>query len=373
MSPKRKSGGGADADGSKSKAKKTAAIDPQILEEQPYIPKVVEWPFVSKIEMASRNEKEEKEAQLAKNVRQADLQQILARLGNDLDLLKARAANAPSEAVENALDMKYLRDRQEKGKAFVDQWMAKHCVIVEPGDHFENMIPAYLKFKDQFRKDEGQEYVLASLDCTVFPANGNYVAGAVKTLATILSMGANHMGFLQFPVCQSQTSPTAMLKHRHHLENAFVKAGLTIVNSLQVLYSKDGATARDTRSLWQSGQATFHTHFQDHAFQESSAVVQGKLGPCPLARISEFLGYDDAQRPGASARVEQNLDYSLAPFSLLYFCIENTHVFGLRENRCHHQGKDWRVTAMIDGLLSGMPLQDGSTVIFVDVIPNRLG
>lgn len=148
--------------------------------------------------MASRNEKEEKEAQLAKNVRQADLQQILARLGNDLDLLKARAANAPSEAVENALDMKYLRDRQEflswsrsffclsglsrlcglvsfrfrflsvvfhcavllqhrKGKAFVDQWMAKHCVIVEPGDHFENMIPAYLKFKDQFRKDEGQE------------------------------------------------------------------------------------------------------------------------------------------------------------------------------------------------------------------------
>lgn len=43
MSPKRKSGGGADADGSKSKAKKTAAIDPQILEEQPYIPKVVEW------------------------------------------------------------------------------------------------------------------------------------------------------------------------------------------------------------------------------------------------------------------------------------------------------------------------------------------
>ena len=70
-------------------------------------------PFLGKIEMATRTEKEEKDAQLARNVRQADLEQLLSRLANDLSLLKDRKDAAPSEAVENALDMKYLRDRQE--------------------------------------------------------------------------------------------------------------------------------------------------------------------------------------------------------------------------------------------------------------------
>ena len=155
----------------------------------------------------------------------------------------------------------------------------------------------------------------------MFPANGNYVAGAVKTLATILSMGGNHIGFVQYPVTQSQTTPTAMLKHRHQLENNFVKAGLSMVNALQILYTKDASTARDGRALWQSGQAVFHTHFSEHVLQESStAVKEGKLGPCPLAKFADFLGYDETQKPGASARVEQKLVFFIQTES---FCIYN--------------------------------------------------
>jgi len=49
----------------------------------------------------------------------------------------------------------------------------------------------------------------------------------------------------------------------------------------------------------------FHANFQDPLFLQSSAVREGKLGPCPLARVADFVGYDEDVRPGPGARVEQ--------------------------------------------------------------------
>ena len=86
------------------------------------------------------------------------------------------------------------------------------------------------------------------------------------------------------------------------------------MNHVQVLFSKPDSTARDNRPLPQPAMACFHTHFAQNEFQQKSvAVRQGKLGPCPLLRIADFLGYDgDLAKPGASARVEQNLDLVLS-------------------------------------------------------------
>ena len=70
-------------------------------------------PFISKMESTARAEKEAKDAQLAANVRQADLQQLTAKLDSDFELLKALKPDESSEAHEHAKDMKYLRDRQQ--------------------------------------------------------------------------------------------------------------------------------------------------------------------------------------------------------------------------------------------------------------------
>ena len=140
----------------------------------------------------------------------------------------------------------------------------------------------------------------------MFPANATYVGNAIKTLSAILAMSCHHVGLVQFPAFHSQTSASAMTKHRHSLENAFLKAGLTVINPLQILYSKPDSTARDSRPLAQPSLATFHSHFGEHSFQQAQGIREGKLGPAPLLRIADFLGYDnEALKPGASARVEQ--------------------------------------------------------------------
>ena len=117
------------------------------------------------------------------------------------------------------------------------------------------------------------------------------------------------IGLVLFPVWQSQTSEAALVKHRQQLENALMKGGLSVLNTIQVLYAKPDSSAKDNRNLHQLALATFHTHFGSHSFQQCAPVREGKLGPAPLLKIAEFRGYDSDSKPGASARVEQNLSF----------------------------------------------------------------
>lgn len=121
-------------------------------------------------------------------------------------------------------------------------------------------------------------------------------------------MSASHVGFVQYPQMQSQTTPQALLKHKHLLEMNIVKQGLTCHHSVQILYSKPESTAADKRPLSQPAMATFHGTFQDPAFLASNAIREGKVGPRPLLRVADFIGFDDETRPSPSARIEQNLD-----------------------------------------------------------------
>lgn len=153
-------------------------------------------------------------------------------------------------------------------------------------------------------------YVIRAADFTVFPANASYVTKCLNAFSALLSMTSNAVGFLMYPVWQTQTSEAALLKHRQLLDNNLLKAGLSMKNLVQILYSKPDSTARDGRQLAQLGLATFHSHFESHAFALSKPVKEGKLGPCPLIKVSEFLGYDqEVSKPGASARVEQILGF----------------------------------------------------------------
>ena len=150
-------------------------------------------------------------------------------------------------------------------------------------------------------------YVIVTLDATVFPANAAYLAASLKAFATLLSMSSTMIGLVLLPVYQKQTSESAVVKHRQQLENALLKGGLSVLNLIQILYTKPDSTARDSRNLHQLALATFHSHFATHAFHQCVPVREGKLGPAPLIRMSDFLGYDSETAPGASARVEQIL------------------------------------------------------------------
>ncbi|CAK9050867.1 unnamed protein product [Durusdinium trenchii] len=299
-------------------------------------------PYVAQIENAARADALAKEESYAQEVRKADLQVLLRKLDNDLDILSKRSGTEQQKAIECAKDMKYLKDRQGKGHKFVDQFLEQNCCLIRTSNDFHNAIGDLLKFKEQFRGISGKEYVICSLDCTVWPADSAYVSNALATLSSVLALSASHVGFVQMPVLQSQTSRSALLKHKHLLENSLYKHSLTTHHTVQILYTKPPeATSRDQRGLSQLALAVFHEHFEGSSFaSESRAVREGKLGPNPLIPYSQFMGYDnDTVKPGASARVEQK---------------------GLP---CH--------ISMIMGLLDGLNVQNGDRVVFVDVIPNR--
>ena len=83
-------------------------------------------------------------------------------------------------------------------------------------------------------------------------------------------------------------------------------------NYVQILYTKPDSNARDGRALAQLALATCHTHFDSNAWSSCKPLREGTVGPCPLARIIDFIGYDqEVSKPGASARVEQFLGGSL--------------------------------------------------------------
>ena len=69
---------------------------------------------MDKLKTAIQYAKDEKDAELSSNVRKADLEQILAKVSKDMDVLQKHLSPADDRrAEEHALDMKYLRDRQQ--------------------------------------------------------------------------------------------------------------------------------------------------------------------------------------------------------------------------------------------------------------------
>lgn len=67
---------------------------------------------MQQIERGLTEEKEAAAQALAKEVARATLAEIQGMFGRDVDILKKKLPSKPEQAVESALDMKYLRERQ---------------------------------------------------------------------------------------------------------------------------------------------------------------------------------------------------------------------------------------------------------------------
>lgn len=80
-------------------------------------------------------------------------------------------------------------------------------------------------------------YVICGFDSTVWPANGNVVTNGLQMLTTLLSMSENVMGWLQYPIFQTQTTISAVFKHKHALEQSPVPDSDSV---LQAGFTKPG-------------------------------------------------------------------------------------------------------------------------------------
>lgn len=69
--------------------------------------------FAADMENSSRLAKERKDEELAPQLRLADCSSVMAKLEADLQILKDREGDQTAQAIKNAKDMKYLRDRQK--------------------------------------------------------------------------------------------------------------------------------------------------------------------------------------------------------------------------------------------------------------------
>ena len=149
---------------------------------------------------------------------------------------------------------------------------------------------------------------MASLDVTVYPANAELMRTAFAVLSAVSAMSSAHCGWVMLPVYQDQTNETAVMRHRRAIEDGLMKLGLNLKNEIAILFKK-AEGARDGRPMSQMARLAITKQFLTTSpWLSSDAVQDGRVGPCELIKISDFIGFDqEAQRPGAAARVEQNL------------------------------------------------------------------
>lgn len=147
---------------------------------------------------------------------------------------------------------------------------------------------------------------MVTYDATIFPSNATYVRQSGLTAANVLAMSGSNFCHAQFPALQAQTSVAALVKHRRLLEDQFFRSNLNIVNGAQLLFTKP-ESGRDSRGLSQPCLAMFHNNFDSPQWLSSVPIKEGKLGPVSLIKFSDFIGFDDTNRPSAQARVEQML------------------------------------------------------------------
>ena len=158
-----------------------------------------------------------------------------------------------------------------------------------------------------------QRYVLAFVDCCVWPNNTIYVNQCIQTLQSLLTMSAKHAAHVQVPLAQAQTQAKALVKHRRYLEDALLNCSLDILSPVTLQFDKSNLPVGDKRAPWHP--CLFVTALcHDSPWQACAAAQTRTIGPAPLIRVVDMLGFDAEQKPGASARTEQFLGLEFHPF-----------------------------------------------------------
>lgn len=144
-------------------------------------------------------------------------------------------------------------------------------------------------------------YTLGFMDCTVFTAHSMLLKVALSSLSTVVNLGPQNVAHVQLPIPHSNTTVTALSKHRRIIEDHFLSAHLDFTHSVAVFVQKPpDAPASDRRGGIHPALSICPTN------RQCSWTPPDMVGPVNLVRVSDMLGYDPESRPGATARIEQN-------------------------------------------------------------------
>ncbi|CAK9030600.1 unnamed protein product, partial [Durusdinium trenchii] len=247
--------------------------------------------IVKASEQRLSREAEQCNEELEKKLHEATLQHLKAKVEQDLELLRKRMPTKEAEAIESALDVKYVRDRQMQGSSWVQEWLQDKCKL-------------------NVSDEKGLEMVLAivGLDTTLWPSNVKLLNDAVKITSNVLHMSAGNCAHIQLPLCHAATTHATTLKHIRNLQDLLLNAQLDISSEVALIFTKDDAARSDRRKTMQQRYCATTKQFRsESAWNNSKAVQVSHIPGLQLIKVTDMLGYDDVTKPTPGARVEQTL------------------------------------------------------------------
>eukprot|EP00435_Cladocopium_sp_Y103_P033211 s2906_g8.t1 len=232
-------------------------VPPSSLESVGFLRRgLMEASLAAEISQQQARDVEERNRELAERVAAATMDQIRAKLEADIEELKKHVPSAEKEAIETSLDMKYT---------------------------------------------------FATLDATVFPSNAMVMKGSLEIMSSLLNMGVQNIAHIQLPIPQSNTTLQALTKHRRTIEDYLLSHACASQTVGLHLTKPNDAHGHDKRGCLQGCVACY---FDSRNPPWNLPIL---IGPVELIRVSDMLGYDEVNRPGATARAEQTLGYFSNP------------------------------------------------------------
>lgn len=211
------------------------------------------------------------------------------------------------------------------------------------------------------------------LDATVFPSNALLLKSALTTVQTVINMGSANIGHVQLPIPQTNTTTQALVKHRRAIEDALMAGGLDTSSTAILDFARPAnATASNQRQGLQTCLALLPKA------RAPSWTVPGVIGPLPLIRVCDMLGYDPDSRPGATARAEQKLgDNNYGDFELEDGVAGSGLVgskLSFRLVFCSKARKGVEAhEKIIDAYIAQLQRGQNDKILIFDVLPNRRG
>ena len=221
---------------------------------------------------------------------------------------------------------------------------------------------------------------IAALDCCIWPSAAAYVTNCIETFCNVLAMTPNNVGHCQTPVHHTQTKVEAWVKHKRILEDSIHAANMDITTTISLHFDKSNMHANDKRATHHPCLfVTSDAHQQENHWSNCGVVTNGGVGPCPIIRVSDMIGFDPDNRFGPAARTEQILDkmcivsaFCLGRGVAMVFiyvrkiCSYCLHFLHPRKGiPCHEE--------ILKAYLRGIEWAEGDVVVFADCLPNRWG
>lgn len=216
-------------------------------------------------------------------------------------------------------------------------------------------------------------YVLALVDTCVWPSNSAYLHACLTAFNSLLASSPKYAGHLQIPVLQAQTHQAAVVKHRRTLEDSLVANGLDIMRPVSLIFDKGSLPAGDKRDPWHPCLLVTATAHENNAWFDSAVAQNRCIGPCPLIRVADMLGFDSEARSSASQRTEQLL-VEVGSSHIFVAPWKNHTIFStVRAFLCSDARKGVPAhVGVIAEYVRGMPIAEHDIVVLVDLLPNRL-